>query len=180
MALAGTGVVVAIVLAAEPILRILGGSEYVAAAPVLRIQSLALLTLFVSAAWTPALVAMRHQGAVARAVGIGLAVAVCGGLALIPALEATGAAIAAAAADAFVMVAVFVLLRRVGPGRELRLGFALRLAVAALAALSVALLPGVPALLDALLALLVLAGAALALRIVPGDAVHLLPGRARA
>lgn len=177
MALVGALILIVILLAAEPILRILGGEEYVGAAPVLRIQGFALLTLFVSAAWSPALIGMHRQGAVAAATAVGLAIAIAAGLALIPVWEAEGAAAAAAIADAFVLSIAFVLLRRAGPGRDLHLSFVPRLAVAAGAALAVALVPGLPALVDGIVGALVFLAAAFALRIVPSGAAELLPGR---
>jgi len=180
MALGGALILIVILLAAEPILQILGGSEYVGAAPVLRVQGIALFTLFVSAAWSPALIGMHRQGSVAIATAVGLAVVIVAGLILIPLWEAEGAAAAAALADAVVLTIAYTLLRRAGPGRDLRLGFALRLAVAAAVAMAVALIPGLPPLVDGTLAALLFVGAAFALRIVPADLGQLLPGRGAA
>jgi O-antigen/teichoic acid export membrane protein len=179
MAIGGALVTIVIALGAEPILRVLGGAEYVAAAPVLRIQSIALLTLFVTAAWTPTLLGMHRQGAIATATGIGLAVAIAAGLILVPVAQAEGAAAAAAVADGFVLVAVYVLLRRAGPGRELSLAFLPRLMLAAALALGVALVPGLPPVADAIAGALIFAAAALLLRIVPPDVARLLPARLR-
>jgi O-antigen/teichoic acid export membrane protein len=179
-ALVGVFTALVVALGAEPILRILGGEQYVAAAPLLRIQSIAILTLFVSAAWSPALIGMHKQGSVAAATGIGLIVVIAGGFALIPVWEAHGAAWAAAIADVFVVTAAYVLLRRAGPGRELRLTFVPRLVLAAGLALAVVLIPGLPPLADAVLAALVFAGAAFALRLVPAGLSELLPGRGAA
>lgn len=177
MALTGALIVIVIVLAAEPILRILGGAEYIAAAPVLRIQSIALFTLFVSAAWSPALIGMHRQGSVAAATAVGLLVAIVAGVLLVPVWEAEGAAWAAAVADVFVVSIAYVLLRRAGPGRELQLGFVPRLALAAAAAAAVGLLPGIPPLADAVLAAAIFIAAAFALRIVPAGMSELLPSR---
>jgi O-antigen/teichoic acid export membrane protein len=179
MAVGGALVAIAIVLGAEPILRVLGGAEYVAAAPVLRIQSIALLTLFITAAWSPTLIGMHRQGSVAAATAIGLVIALVAGLVLVPVAQAEGAAWAAAAADAFVLVAAYVLLRRAGPGRELRLGFVPRLLLAAAPALAIGLVPGLPAILDAVIGAGIFAAAALALRIVPPEIAGLLPTRRR-
>jgi O-antigen/teichoic acid export membrane protein len=180
MAVGGVLVTIAIVLGAEPILQILGGKGYVAAAPVLRIQSIALLTLFISAAWSPTLIGMHRQGSVAIATAIGLLLAIVAGILLVPVGQAEGAAWAAAAADAFVLLAAYVLLRRAGPGRELRLGFTLRLALAAAAGLAIAAVPGVAPMLDAVIGAAVFAGAAFLLRIVPPEVGALLPRRGRA
>jgi O-antigen/teichoic acid export membrane protein len=179
MAVSGALVTIAIALAAEPILRMLGGVEYVGAAPVLRIQSIALLTLFVTAAWSPTLIGMHRQGSVAAATAIGLLIAIVAGIVLVPVAEAEGAAVAAAVADGFVLVAAYVLLRRAGPGRELSLRFVPRLVLAAALALAIALVPGLPPVLDAVAGCAIFALAALALRIVPPDVAGLLPARWR-
>jgi O-antigen/teichoic acid export membrane protein len=179
MAVGGALVTITIVLAAEPILRILGGPEYVDAAPVLRIQSIALLTLFVTAAWSPTLIGMHRQGSVAAATGIGLLIAITAGVTLVPVAQAEGAAWAAAIADGFVLVAAYVLLRRAGPGRDLRLGFAPRLLLAAALALAISLVPGIPALVDASVGAAIFVATALALRIVPPEIAGLLPARRR-
>jgi O-antigen/teichoic acid export membrane protein len=176
-ALVGVLIAIVVAIAAEPILRILGGEEYVAAAPLLRIQSIALVTLFVSAAWSPALIGMHKQGSVAAATGVGLVVAIVGGLVLVPPFEARGAAWAAALADLFVVSVAYVVLRRAGPGRELRLAFVPRLVLAAAAALAIVLAPEVPPLVDAVVAAAVFAGAAFALKIVPAGLSELLPAR---
>jgi O-antigen/teichoic acid export membrane protein len=177
MAVGGALVTIAIVLAAEPILRIIGGPEYIAAAPVLRIQSIAIFTLFITAAWSPTLIGMHRQGSVAIATGVGLLIALTAGVLLVPIAEAVGAAWAAAAADCFVLIAAYVLLRRAGPGRELRFTFAPRLALAAAIALAIALVPGVPPLVDAVVAAGLYAAAAFLLRIVPSEILALLPAQ---
>jgi O-antigen/teichoic acid export membrane protein len=180
MALGGGLLLIVILLAAEPILEILGGSEYVGAAPVLRIQAIAVLTLFVSAAWSPALIGMHKQGAVAAATAVGLGVVLVAGVILIPLWDAEGAAAAAALADLFVVSIQYVLLRRAGPGRELKGWFVPRWLVAAGLAMAVALIPGLPALVDGALAAVIFVGAAFALKIVPAGIADLLPGRATA
>jgi len=178
MAVGGALVTLVLVLAAEPILEILGGAEYAAAAPVLRVQSIALFTLFVTAAWSPTLIGMHRQVSVAGAVAVGLVIAIAGGLVLIPAGEAEGAAWAAAAADTFVLAACYLLLRRAGPGRELSLAFVPRLALAAAPALAVVLIPGLPAVADAIAGAAIFTALALALRIVPPEVTGLLSRRA--
>ena len=149
------------------------------AAPVLRIQSIALMTLFITAAWSPTLIGMHRQGSVAVATGIGLLIAITAGIALVPGGQAEGAAWAAAIADTFVLVAAYVLLRRAGPGRDLRLGFVPRLLLAAAAALAIYLVPGIPALVDASVGAAIFVATALALKIVPHEIAGLLPARGR-
>ena len=52
MAIVGLSVLF-LFFAAEPVVVALGGAQYEDAAPVLQIQCLALLTIFITAAWTP-------------------------------------------------------------------------------------------------------------------------------
>ena len=124
---------------AEPLIRLLGGDEYAGAAPVLQIQCVALVTIFVVGGWTTTpLVGMGRTRALVVTTAIGLAAVLVFGLILIPPLGAEGAAIAAVAGDLVYCAAVFVALHRAGPGRGLPPGPLLRVVAAALPALVVA------------------------------------------
>jgi O-antigen/teichoic acid export membrane protein len=177
--LLGAGLIVLVlVVAARPIIEILGGTEYLPAVEVLRIQAFALITVFLVAAWNPTLLGIGHVRALVVASAIGLAAVLGLGLALIGPLEARGAAIAAVGADAALCLATYVALRRAGPGRELRGGVLGRIVLAALPAAGTALLLGGAApLLAAALAAAVFVGAALILGAVPGELVDALRTR---
>jgi O-antigen/teichoic acid export membrane protein len=127
MSLAGVALGLVIAGAAEPIIVLLGGSQYRDAAPVLRILAVALVSMFTAASWSPVLIATHNQRALALCSAIGLAVVVGLGFALIPGMDAVGAATAFAIADWFLMLTLLVVLRRVGHGTHLDFRFLLRL-----------------------------------------------------
>jgi O-antigen/teichoic acid export membrane protein len=133
-------VLVTVVLA-EPAIRLLGGPEYADAAPILRVQALALLGVFLSQAWMLGLVSLRRQRLVAWANAVALAVVVGLGSALVALFGADGAAAAGVATEAVLAVALYALLRRADADVTPSLGFAWRPLAAAAAGGAVALLP---------------------------------------
>jgi O-antigen/teichoic acid export membrane protein len=154
---------------ADPIIRLLGGEEYEGAAPVLQIQCIALVTIFVAGGWSTTLVGMGRTGELVVTSTIGVVAVVALGLALIPSLGAEGAAIAAVVGDVIYCVAVFVALRRAGPGRGMPAGPLLRVAVAALVPLLIALVSPLPPAADAAIAAILFIGLASALGAVPPE-----------
>ncbi len=88
-----------VVVAARPIVVLLGGEEFAPAASVLRLQAPVVLTIFLVYAWTTFLIADGHRRALVRCMLIGLAALFVAGVPLIAQLDAEGAALAAVAAD---------------------------------------------------------------------------------
>ena len=163
------GLLFALVLCigAEPIITILGGEQYEGAAPVLQIQCIALVTIFITGAWTTTLVSMEHTRPLAWATLVGVvAVSVLGAL-LIPPYDAIGGAIAAVAGDVIFCSYVFVTLWRAGPGRALGAEPFLRAAAAAAPVVAFALLSPLPELVEALVAAVAFPLLALATGAVP-------------
>lgn len=149
LGLLGTLFALVLSVGAEPIVVLLGGEDYAGAAPVLQIQCLALVTIFIVGAWTTTLVGMERTRALAGATGVGV-VAVAGlGAALIPPFGATGGAVAAVLGDLIFCAYVYVTLRRAGPGRELTAAPFVRLALAAAPSVAFALLSPLPELAEA-------------------------------
>lgn len=166
--------ILGLAIAADPIVRLLGGDEYAPAAPVLRIQAFALLGAGLTPVWTLGLIAIRRQRPLAVINAVALVTVVGLGLALIPALGARGAALAAAIGEAALAVLALVMLARARPGLRPRLGYLPRtLAAGGLGALAV-LIPGLPDVAQALLATTICAGVAWALGVVPGDILRAL------
>lgn len=165
---------VEIALLAEPCLRLIGGAEYADAAPVLRLQAIALVPLFLTMTWQLGLVAGRAQRALVWANGAALLAVVALGLALVPPFGATGAAVAAVAAEACLAALLLVALRRVRPeaAPDLRFGWKVVLASGAAVAAGLAL-PGRPV-LGALAAGAAFAAIAVVVRAVPPDVAHAL------
>ena len=165
------GVLLALVLGAgaDPIIRLLGGEEYKGAAPVLQIQCIALVTIFVAGGWSTTLVGMGRARELVVTSTTGVVAVVALGLVLIPSLGAVGAAIAAVAGDVIYCAAVFVALRRAGPGRGMPTGPLLRVAAAALPPLVVALVSPLPPAANAAIAAILFAALATALGAVPPE-----------
>lgn len=113
--------VIVLVVTAEAVLALLGGSAYVEAAPVLRVQVLALLAVFLAQTWQLGLIAMRRQRDVAAANAAALAIVFAGGLLLIPRFGAVGAAWTAVAAET--VLAALMLLFLVRDGRKVAPSF---------------------------------------------------------
>ena len=152
LGLLGTLFALVLCIGAEPIITILGGEQYAGAAPVLQIQCVALVTIFVTGAWTVTLVGMELTRALAWATAVGLVAVVVLGAALIPPLGAEGGAIAAVLGDVIFCAFVYVTLRRAGPGRALGAGPFLRLAAAVVPVAAFALLSPLPELAEAAVA----------------------------
>lgn len=162
------GAAAALVLAvgAEPIIAIIGGDEFAGAAPVLSLQAAALLGAFLTQVWVLALVAIDRQRDTAVLNAIGLVAVLALGLALIPAWDARGAAIASVAGELVLALTAGVLLVRARPALRPTFSRPLRILVAAALGAACAFL-GLPPAVEATLALLVFSGVAWALRAVP-------------
>lgn len=129
--------------AATTALRILGGDDFVDAAPALQVQAWVLLSVFVVQASIVLLIALhRHQAIVISNV-IGLVTVIIAGAVLLPAHGVMGGAIAVVGADLVLMAATLSFLLT-GPFRgELQLGAIPRIVVAALLAVGVGIVtPG--------------------------------------
>jgi O-antigen/teichoic acid export membrane protein len=181
LALLGGGLLaLTVVVAARPIVVLLGGEEFAPAASVLRIQAPVVLTIFLIYAWTAFLVADGHRRALVRCMLIGLAALFVTGVPLIAELDAEGAALAAVVADVVLTAVIFQAVRRVGHGRVgVEPDYLARYAVALVAGAGAALgvLAVAPASVAACAAAAVFTGAAFALRLVPSELTALLPRR---
>ena len=143
-AIASTFIAIVVAIAAVPILRLLGGSAYIPAAPVLRIQVFALVPLFVGQACGAVLVTIRRQKVFLASGGAALALVVAAGLLLIPLHEATGAAVAALIAESGLTAVLLFALVRGSPELRPSFRFVWKVALAAVVAGACALIPGVP------------------------------------
>ena len=181
LALLGGGLLaITVVVAARPIVVLLGGEDFAPAASVLRIQAPVVLTIFLVYSWTTFLIADGHRRALVRCMLIGLAALFATGVPLIAQLDAEGAALAAVAADVVLTAVIFQAVRRVGDGRvgvepDYLARYAVALVAGAAAALGV--LTVAPAAIAACAAATAFTGAAFALRLVPSELTALLPRR---
>lgn len=170
------GVFVALLLwtLSSSIVSVLGGSQYGPAGPVLQIQGFATITIFLTAAWQPALVGMHRVRSLVAAMGFGVLAVVVAGVILIPPFQATGAAVAAVIGEVTLCAAVYLAIRRAGSGEWLPVNGVLRVGIAAAVAVGVGLIPGVSAAPRAAAVVGVFVAAAMALRAVPSELSHAL------
>lgn len=136
---------------ARPILIVLGGLRYTPAGPVLQIQGFATITIFLTAAWLPALMGLGRLRAYWVAMTCGVVAVVVAGVVLIGPFQATGAAVAAVIGDVTLAVAMYLAIRRSGLRGWLRADAMLRIAAATALAVAVGLIDGLPAVIRAVL-----------------------------
>jgi O-antigen/teichoic acid export membrane protein len=170
------GVLAALVLwtLSAPIITVLGGAQYMQAGSVLQIQGFATITIFLTAAWQPALMGMHRLRSYVLAMSIGLAAVVIAGFILIPPFQATGAAVSAVIGEVVLCVSMYIAVRRAGPGNWLPLGPGLRTAAAAAVGVAVGLIPGLPTGVRALAVLAAFTATVIVLRGVPSEIVDAL------
>lgn len=170
--LIGALLVVGIGILAEPGILLIGGDEYADAAPVLRIQALALIPVFLGQVWQLGLIAGRAQRAMAIANGLALVLVITLGLAFVPEGGATAAAWVAVGAETALAVFLRIAVGRMRPGVAPSLWCAWKAALAmALAAGAGYLLRDSP-LLAVCVAVPVFGIVAIVTRAVPADAYH--------
>jgi O-antigen/teichoic acid export membrane protein len=161
--------VIVVVIVARPLLVLLGGPQYAAAAPVTRIQIFALIPVFVGQACQAALISVRRQKAQAAANALALVVVIAAGAALVPPFGAKGGAIAAVGAECVLTGALVWLLRRTEPLLHIRFGFAWKVALAGALAATPLLLPSLPAAAAAIAATALYAVTLMATRAIPSE-----------
>jgi O-antigen/teichoic acid export membrane protein len=176
--LVGALVALSLSLAAHPFVVLLGGSQFGAAAPVLRIHAIAVATFFVIQAWVVVLVADNRQQAVVRSSFFGLVTVILVGVPFIALWHARGAAAAAVVADLVNAGALIWAVRGQLEGAwPIPAGYLLRVAALIGAALAIGFLAPLPDLARAAIGAALLGGGALVLRMVPSEVLDALPWR---
>jgi len=133
--------VLVIFVLAPTLIPLLGGDQYRGAVPVLRIQSFALIAVFVGQVWQLGLLSLRRQAALAWANAGALAIVLALGGIVIPLWGANGAAAAAVVSETCLAVLVYLFLRRTAAAVAPRAGLVPRVIAAALPAFAVLALP---------------------------------------
>ena len=173
----GTGIALAIALGAPFAIEVVAGQGFDAAVPVLRLQGLALLTSFVVATWSFALLSLQAYRALLVCNALAAVVVAVGTLGLEPLLASRGAALATLVGEAVLAVSCVVVLVRRDRGLAPRAGVAWKVTIAAGAGAAAALLP-LPAVAQAAVGLGAYCAALVALRAVPRELYHALARRA--
>ncbi len=131
---AGAWAMVSLQVGSEWIVRLLGGAAAIPAAPVLRMQAVAVLAAFVTFACATTLMSAGRIRAVLIINLLGLALSMGLALVLIPRFAAMGAAVAAVVAEGFLafacIAALWVTADRVRPGTGVLVAVAAAVAVA--------------------------------------------------
>ena len=161
--------VLCLTFAAEPIVAVLGGAQYSAAAPVLQIQAVSLLGAFLTQVWILGLVAVRRRSALVVVNLVALVAVVVAGGALIGPLGARGAALAAVIGETALAAISVVMLVHARPALRPHLLRPLKILAAGAVAAALAFLTGFTPVLAAMLAATVFVAGTFALRAVPTE-----------
>jgi O-antigen/teichoic acid export membrane protein len=168
-------VLLTVVLAA-PVIDLLF-PDFADAAPILRVQAIGLLPVFMAQTLTLGLVALRRQRSVAVGNALALVAVLVFGLGLVPPYGTIGAAVAGVVTESVLALALLVALLRLEPDVAPRFGFAWRSLVALAAGAAVPILLDVSGWIEAPIAAAVFVVAAVVLRAVPEEILPALRGR---
>jgi O-antigen/teichoic acid export membrane protein len=178
--IAGVGLALGLALGAGFVVKVLSGGSGVPVT-VLQIESVAILTQFLAAPWQYGLLALHRHRSLLITSAAGLAASVILSLILIPPLQARGAAIAFSGAEMLVAGLCLVFLRNARPDLAFSFRVPARVLAGALLGVVVALLvPGLPSLPQAVIALVIYAAVLLLSGAIPRELKQALPGRAPA
>jgi O-antigen/teichoic acid export membrane protein len=164
---------------ADFIIKVVAGPKYAGAAAALRIEGLALLASFLLAGWGFALLALHRHVQLLLANIVALTISAVLTIELAKTHGAQGAAIASACGESALAALYLVFLLRSERALRLELGVAAKVALAAAPALAIALLAGLPAVVQPLLSLAVFGVLLILLRAIPDELRDLIPGPLR-
>jgi len=165
------------VLLAAPAIALLGGPDYADAAPILQIQALALVPVFLTQTWTLALLSLRRQRDVAVANAVALAFVVVVGLTLVTTHGTKGAAVAGVLTEALLALLLLGLLFRGDRAVAPSLTFVWRPLLAVAAGSAVGLVLDVSGWIEAPVAAAVFVAVAVLVRAVPPEVLAALRRR---
>ena len=167
----GTGMAIGLGVGAPFAIQVVAGHGFDASVPVLRIQSLALITSFLLATWALALLALKRFRDVMYANLLAAVISIGGTFALVPPLGAKGGAIAIVAAEAALVAASIFFMHRARPALTPKLGVVPKVLVASASAIGITLLlSGVPSVVLSVLAMTVFTAVILLTRALPPEA----------
>jgi O-antigen/teichoic acid export membrane protein len=173
----GVGLALGLALGAGFVVQVLAGAKAHAAVPVLRIESLALVTVFVGSSLQYAMLALHLHRAQLIMSASGLLVSAGLTLVLVPSLQAQGAALAFVAGEVVLVCSAFAFLRSARPDLRFSARVPLRVLAAASLAGLLALVSGLGSLPTALLASCVYLGVLVASGAIPAELKHAVTER---
>jgi O-antigen/teichoic acid export membrane protein len=175
--IAGVGLALAVALGAPFAVAVIAGPGFEAAVPVLRLLGLALVTCFLAATWSFALLSLERYRDLLIANVVGVIVVAAGTFALEPSLGARGAAIATVLGEAVLATLYIVIVARADRELMARFRFVWKILLAAGAAALAALLP-FPAVVEAAIGTAAYVAVLLLVGGVPRELVQALLRRA--
>jgi O-antigen/teichoic acid export membrane protein len=175
----GVWLALGLALGAGFAVEVLSGGKSEPSVVLMQIQSFALVTQFVSAAWQYGLLSLHVYRPMMWISVAALAVNVALTIVLVPMLQARGAAIAFTIAEALGAVASLAVLVHTRPALMPSLRIPLRVLVAAAIAVSVAFVPSLTSLERCVIASALYFAALTAMRAIPPEMLHALRQRRR-
>ena len=173
----GVVIALAIALGASFAIEVIGGlPEFEDSVPVLQVLGLALVTSFLVATWSFALLSLRAHRALLISNAVAATVALVGTLALEASLDALGAAIATVAAEAVLAVCYLIALRGRHAALSPDLAVLPKILLAAAVGTCAAFLPTHP-IVDAAVGVAAFILVLFALRAIPPELINALRGR---
>jgi O-antigen/teichoic acid export membrane protein len=176
-AVTGVYLTLSLVIAAPFVVEVIGGPGFGPTVPVLRLQALALLGGFLAATWSYTLLSLRMHGALLRVTLVTLALSILLSALLVPSDGAQGASIASAACEVAAAGGYVAVLIKGHGDLWSGVGVLPRVLLAGAVAMASTLLP-IASVAQWALASVLFFALALAMRAIPGELLHLLPGRA--
>jgi O-antigen/teichoic acid export membrane protein len=176
---AGLASLVGFVTGAGFVIHVVGGAQYGASIEVLQIQAGALFASFVLAGWAFGLLSLRRHRELLLSNAAAFVISCALTITLAGVDGARGAAVATVAGETTLAVATLLALVRTNPKLRPGLARAWRALPAAGVALAAGLIPTLPSLVAAVLALGVFGGLVLAFRALPDEVFEPLPRRLR-
>lgn len=176
---AGGFFAIGMVLGAGFAMNVLGGHAAHPSVPVLQIQALAVLGNFLAAGWQYGLIALhRHRSLLVNSL---LALCTAGVLtaALIPGMQAKGAAIGVSTGELLLAVTAYIQVRRANVDIAFPVATAAKVALAAGLACAVLLIPGIPSLVALVAGSAIYLVVLLVLRALPDELRHAFLGGLR-
>ena len=171
----GVGIAVAVSAGSGFIVSVIAGPRYSAAAPVLAIQAFAMVGSFVAAGWSFGLVSLRLHRGLLLANAAALAVSIVLTILLASSDGARGAAVATVCGESTLAVGTLLALAWHRPRYRPQIGVVIKVAAAGSVAALVSLVPSMPSIVRAIVAVAVYGAGVLLLRAIPSELRGALP-----
>jgi O-antigen/teichoic acid export membrane protein len=173
----GVAMALAMLGGAQFVIEVVAGHSFAGAAEVLRIQGLAMIASFILTGWSFALLALQRHRGLLLANGAAFVVSCVLTLVLASSHGATGAAVATLCGESALAACLLAALMSAHPELRPKLGVLLKVALAAAPGAVLALVPDLPSVVRALLAVLVYAVILLLTRALPAELMQLITRR---